>query len=72
MDKLEIERLAKQFGTFETSILPSACCSIPAKPSTKSVEGAIKSEEAKIAIGEIVAGALRGIKRKTIALNNAK
>ncbi len=45
MDKLEIERLAKQFGTFEISILPSACCSIPSKPATKATAKDINFEE---------------------------
>jgi thiamine biosynthesis protein ThiI len=54
MDKLEIERLAKHFGTFETSILPSACCSIPAKPATRASLAAVEKEEKKLGIGRIV------------------
>ena len=34
MDKLEIEAIAKEFGTMEISTMPSSCCSIPEKPST--------------------------------------
>ncbi len=54
MDKLEIERLAKEFGTFETSILPSACCSIPAKPATKATSEKVEQEEKRLNVNELV------------------
>ncbi len=35
-DKVEIERIAKEIGTFEASILPASSCSaVPKKPATK-------------------------------------
>jgi len=51
LDKVEIERIAKTIGTYETSILPGLCCTIaPKKPSTYSrLEGATE-EEAKVDI----------------------
>lgn len=48
-DKVEIERIAKDIGTYEISILPGLCCTIaPKKPSTYSrIEVAI-AEECKV------------------------
>ncbi len=45
-DKVEIERIAKSIGTYETSIGPGMCCTIaPKKPSTYSkLESAIEEE----------------------------
>lgn len=45
-DKVEIERIAKSIGTYETSILPGLCCTIaPKKPSTYAkIEDAIAQE----------------------------
>lgn len=54
MDKMEIEKLAKDFGTFEISILPAACCVIPNKPSTRAKIGKILEEEYKINFQAIV------------------
>jgi thiamine biosynthesis protein ThiI len=65
MDKMEIERLAKKFETFETSILPSACCSIPSKPATKATEEKILREEKGLEIDKLVKTALKGLKCKT-------
>ncbi len=45
-DKIEIERIAKRIGTYETSIRPGMCCTIaPKKPSTYSrMETAVEEE----------------------------
>lgn len=48
MDKLEIEKLARMYDTFEISILPSSCCVIPDKPSTRAKLNKILEEEYKI------------------------
>ena len=72
MDKLEIERLAKEFGTFETSTLPSACCSIPAKPATKATEEKIEIEEQRIDVKKLLEESLSGKRCKTIGLNDRK
>ena len=72
MDKLEIERLAKGFETFETSILPSACCSIPVKPSTKATQKRIEEEEKGLEIGALLENSLKNIKCRTIGLNKTK
>jgi thiamine biosynthesis protein ThiI len=72
MDKLEIEKLAKGFGTFETSILPSACCQIPVKPATKATGDIIAGEEKKLDIEKLAGNSLKGIKCQTIALNKRK
>lgn len=47
MDKLEIEKIAKEFGTFEISTEASSCCSIPEKPSTAAKRDFIEAEEKK-------------------------
>ncbi|MCX6798570.1 MAG: 7-cyano-7-deazaguanine synthase [Candidatus Diapherotrites archaeon] len=53
MDKLEIERISRKFGTFELSIMPAACCGIPDKPATAAKAGEAEAEEEKIAAEEI-------------------
>ncbi len=48
-DKVEIERIAKSIGTYETSIRPGMCCTIaPKKPSTYSRLDAAVEEESKV------------------------
>lgn len=46
-DKIEIERIAKDIGTYEISIMPGLCCTIsPKKPSTYSkLETALEEED---------------------------
>ncbi len=51
LDKVEIERIAKEIGTYEISTLPGLCCTIaPKKPSTYSNLGSALEEEAKVDI----------------------
>ena len=53
-DKIEIERIAKTIGTYETSIGPGMCCTIaPKKPSTYSRLEAAVNEEAKVDIDKL-------------------
>jgi thiamine biosynthesis protein ThiI len=48
-DKIEIERIAKDIGTYEISILPGLCCTIaPNKPSTYSRLETALDEEARV------------------------
>ncbi|MFA4854991.1 MAG: asparagine synthase-related protein [archaeon] len=54
MDKLEIEAIAKRMGTFEISILPSSCCSIPEKPSTAAKKAVIEEFEKKLPVQRLV------------------
>ncbi|MEE9223350.1 MAG: hypothetical protein V3U51_01190 [Thermoplasmata archaeon] len=61
LDKVEIERIAKEIGTYEASIGPGLCCTIvPEKPSTKARLKAILEEESKIDIEDLVKKALEG------------
>lgn len=61
LDKVEIERIAKEIGTYESSIGPGLCCTIvPEKPSTKSRLKTILEEESKIDIEDLVEKALEG------------
>lgn len=49
MDKVEIERVGKQIGTYEISTLPGGCCTIaPRRPSTYSRLESVLEEEAKV------------------------
>ncbi len=58
MDKLEIERVGKRFGTYELSILPGGCCEmVPPKPATRATIEKILAEEKKIDIAAIAADA---------------
>jgi len=59
MDKLEIEVIAKEFGTFEISTQASACCSIPDKPSTAAKRAFIEEEEKKFDVKGLVETAFR-------------
>jgi len=54
MDKLEIEAIAKRIGTFEISILPSSCCSIPEKPSTRAKKAVIEELEKRLSVQQLV------------------
>ncbi len=60
-DKVEIERIAKRIGTYETSILPGLCCTIaPKKPSTYSRLEAAVGEEAKVDLEKLAEEEFRG------------
>lgn len=51
LDKVEIERIAKEIGTYEISIRPGLCCTIaPKKPSTYSRLDSALEEETKVDI----------------------
>ncbi len=51
LDKVEIEAVAKDIGTYEISILPGLCCTVaPKKPSTYSNLQSALEEEAKVDI----------------------
>ncbi len=58
-DKLEIERIAKEIGTYEISIRPGLCCTIvPDRPATVSSVERIREEEMKVVVEELVENAL--------------
>ena len=60
-DKVEIERIAKRIGTYETSIRPGLCCTIaPKKPSTYSRLETAVEEEAKIDLERLAEEEFRG------------
>jgi thiamine biosynthesis protein ThiI len=62
LDKLEIENIAKNNGTYEISIMPGSCCEIvPKKPSTYSKLSTILEEEKKVDIKGLVDKELKGI-----------
>jgi len=59
MDKLEIEAIAKRFGTFEISTMPSSCCSIPEKPATSARKRQVEEEEKNLSVQEISEAAFK-------------
>lgn len=55
LDKVEIQKIAKNIGTYDISIEPSVCCTIvPKKPATRSSVGRIRSEESLLDIDDLV------------------
>jgi len=53
-DKVEIERIAKEIGTYEISILPGLCCTIaPKKPSTYSKLEIALEEETRVELDKL-------------------
>ena len=60
-DKIEIERIAKEIGTYEISIRPGSCCAVaPNKPSTYSKLKPTLEEEGKVDIERLVELEARG------------
>jgi thiamine biosynthesis protein ThiI len=62
-DKVEIIRMAREIGTFETSILPyEDCCTVftPRHPCTRPVLADIEAAEAALDVDALVAEAMAG------------
>lgn len=55
MNKLEVERLAKKIGTFDTSASPASCCSAsPNRPRTRARLEEVRKAERKLSIEDMV------------------
>ncbi len=55
MDKLEIEAIAKEIGTYETSIGPEqSCLAVPSKPATMAAPEKMMAMEARLSIDDLV------------------
>lgn len=66
MDKVEIIRMARQIGTYDTSILPyEDCCTVftPRHPRLRPVLGELECAEAALDVDGLVAAAVDGIER---------
>ena len=64
LDKLEIINLAKEYGTYDISILPDQdCCSLflPKSPATKAKKQFIEAEEENLAVDNLVQDAIDSI-----------
>ena len=62
LDKIEIEAIAKEIGTYEISILPGMCCTIvPKRPSTFSRLDMVLEEENNTNINKLVETSLEGV-----------
>ncbi|MBU1939845.1 MAG: 7-cyano-7-deazaguanine synthase [Candidatus Diapherotrites archaeon] len=61
MDKLEIEKLSREFGLYAESTKPVACCTlVPDQPATKSTRGVLEKEEEKIGAKGLARKAVKG------------
>ncbi len=61
MDKLEVERLAKKIGTFDTSASPASCCSAPPRrPRTRARFEEVRRAEQKLSIEDMVRRDIEG------------
>jgi thiamine biosynthesis protein ThiI len=55
LDKIEIEEISKEIGTYEISISPGLCCTIvPKKPSTNANLDRLKKEEENLDINSMI------------------
>ena len=71
MDKVEIIRIAREIGTYETSILPyEDCCTVftPRHPRTRPTVSEVEKAESTLDVDALVAEALQGIERVTLDL----
>lgn len=69
MDKCEIVDIAKDIGTFETSILPyEDCCTVftPKHPTTQPRVAIIEKSESVLAVDELIDRAVAGVERLEI------
>jgi thiamine biosynthesis protein ThiI len=69
MDKVEIVRISRQIGTYETSILPyEDCCTVftPRHPNTRPVPEAVREAERALDIETLMNRALSGARRVRI------
>lgn len=67
MDKLEVERLARQMGTFEISARPALCCSAPPRrPRTKARLEEVARAESNLAVEDMVKRDLAGAEVVTL------
>ncbi len=61
LDKVEIERIAREIGTFDISISPGLCCTIvPEKPATQARLNSVLEEESKLDLDSLVEKAIEG------------
>ena len=70
MDKQEIMTLAKQIGTYETSILPyEDCCTVflPRNPKTRPNPGITAKNESQLDVEQLVERAVAGTEVKILS-----
>ena len=63
MDKVEIIRMSREIGTYDTSILPyEDCCTVftPRHPATRPKIEDVRAAEAKLDVEALVARSLEG------------
>lgn len=59
-DKSEVERVAKEIGTYEISVRPGLCCqAVPDRPATRSNLVQIEREETRIDVEEMIDACVR-------------
>ena len=68
LDKQEIMDMAKDIGTYETSISPGLCCTaVPNKPATSANPARVLREEEKLNVDEMVRRTLMSAELKLIS-----
>jgi len=73
MDKQEIIQIAKEIGTFKTSIIPHQDCCIrfmPSNPETKAKIKEVKDAEKKLDIDKLIKESLKGLEIKYFKFQN--
>jgi thiamine biosynthesis protein ThiI len=64
-DKIEIEKLAKDIGTYEISTMPGLCCTIvPRKPVTRANLSKVLAEENKLDIKSLIEKSMKNARIK--------
>ena len=74
MDKEEITKIAREIGTFETSILPyEDCCTVftPKHPNTRPSLDKIKKSESMLDTDSLVKAAVQGVERIVLKRENS-
>ena len=67
LNKVEVERIARRIGTFDTSTKPASCCrAAPKQPRTKSRTEEVSSAEHELDIEAMITRAINGLKTETI------
>jgi thiamine biosynthesis protein ThiI len=67
LDKQEIMNMAKEIGTYDTSISPGLCCTaVPSKPATCANPTRVLREEQKLSVDEMISRTLKTVELKII------
>lgn len=72
MNKVEVEKIAREIGTFDISTKPASCCrAAPKQPRTKARIEEVTSADSRLDIESMIERALKNLKIETIGSSNA-